>query len=309
MNLDYLRYFVKLAEVRHYTRAAEQLCITQPSLSHAIHLLEAELGVPLFEKTGRNTELTRFGEEFLDCSRRTLETLDQGVESLQRSARGEGLIRLGLLRVLGTEFVPGLAAEFLAQHPGKHIEFSFHTDRTQGLVEGLIRQSYDLIFCSRPSPEQKLTAVPVTSQDLVLIVPRGHPLAGQHSVDLAQTLPYPQICFSRGSGLRDVVDTLFEAAGGAPQIAYETEEDQVIAGLVAQGFGIAVVPYMDLLLKLDLSILQISAPPYKREFFLVSNEQAFLPPAAEHFRAFVLERCRMTSTDYGENISDDRKNT
>lgn len=65
MNLDYLRYFVKLAELRHYTKAAEQLRITQPSLSHAIRLLEDELGVPLFEKTGRNTTLTSFGEEFL----------------------------------------------------------------------------------------------------------------------------------------------------------------------------------------------------------------------------------------------------
>ena len=126
MNLDYLRYFVKLAEVRHYTKAAEQLCITQPSLSHAIRLLETELGVPLFEKTGRNTALTRF-------------------------------------------------------------------------------------------------------------------------------------------------------------------EDQVIAGLVAQGFGIAVVPYMDLLLKLDVTILEISAPPYKREFFLVHNDNVFLPPAARNFRQFVLD--------------------
>ena len=82
---------------------------------------------------------------------------------------------------------------------------------------------------------------------------------------------------------------LFAAAGGAPQIAYETEEDQVIAGLVAQGFGIAVVPYMDLLLKLDLAILEISAPPYKREFFLVHNDNVFLPPAARNFRQFVLD--------------------
>lgn len=84
MNLDYLRYFVRLAEVGHYTKAAEQLCITQPSLSHAIRQLEAELGVPLFERAGRNTTLTRFGAEFLDCARQTLSTLDQGVSSPPR---------------------------------------------------------------------------------------------------------------------------------------------------------------------------------------------------------------------------------
>lgn len=289
MNLDYLRYFVKLAEVRHYTKAAEQLCITQPSLSHAIRLLEAELGVPLFEKAGRNTVLTCFGEEFLACAQRTLSTLDQGVSSLQRSAQGEGLIRLGFLRVLGIDYIPRLAARFLAAHPEKNIRFEFHTDRTQGLLDGLMDRRYDLIFCSEPAPELHLTAVPVTRQDLVLIVPRNHPLSSRHSVDLAEALPYPQIYFSKGAGVRKVVDELFLAAGGTPQIAYETEEDQVIAGLVAQGFGIAVVPYMDLLLKLDLAILEIRTPPYKREFFVIHNDKAFLPPAAWNFRQFVLE--------------------
>ena len=92
MNLDYLRYFVKLAEVRHYTRAAEQLCISQPSLSHAIRQLETELGVPLFEKNGRNTTLTRFGTDFLSCAQRTLAALDDGVTALQKSARGSGVV-------------------------------------------------------------------------------------------------------------------------------------------------------------------------------------------------------------------------
>ena len=108
-------------------------------------------------------------------------------------------------------------------------------------------------------------------------------------MDLAEALAYPQIYFSEGAGLRKVVDELFAAAGGEPQIVLETEEDQVIAGLVAQGFGIAVVPYMDLLLKLDLAILEISSPPYKREFFLVQDDRVFLSPAARDFRRFVLE--------------------
>lgn len=288
MNLDYLRYFVKLAEVQHYTKAAEQLCITQPSLSHAIHQLETELGVPLFEKSGRNTVLTRFGEEFLDCSRRTLATLEQGITSLRHSAQGEGLIRLGFLRVLGVDYIPKAAARFLEANPGKNIRFEFHTERTQALLEGLLSQNYDLVFCSKPSPRLHVTAFPVTRQDLVLIVPKNHPLSDRHSIDLAEALPYPQVCFTRSSGLRALTDSLFAQVGGSPKIAYETEEDQVIAGLVAQGFGIAVVPYMDLLLKLNLSILQISTPPYKREFFVVNHDDVLLSPAARNFRQFVL---------------------
>ena len=113
MNPSYIRYFVELAHVQHYTNAARNLNITQPSLSHAISQLEEELGVMLFEKNGRNTELTAFGREFLACAERSLGTLDAGVESIQKEAAGDGVIRLGLIRPLGMEFVPRLAAEYL----------------------------------------------------------------------------------------------------------------------------------------------------------------------------------------------------
>ena len=289
MNLQQLRYFVELAHTQHFTRAAERLCITQPSLSHAVTQLETELGVPLFERTGRATALTRYGEQFLTCVQQALTTLDEGVDALQRVARGEGLIRLGLLRTLGVEFVPKLAARFLAANPDRDIRFTFNTGVTQQLLEGVLANRFDLVFCSQPPAELRLTAVPVSRQDLVLIVPRSHPLASLHTVDLADTLSYPQIYFSKGSGMRDVVDGLFAQIGGSPQIAYETEEDQVIAGLVSQGFGISVVPYMELLLRLDVKILQISRPVWERNFYLVSNDRFYLPPAVRQFRQYVLD--------------------
>ena len=288
MNLFHLRYFVQLALTQHYTRAAEQLCITQPSLSHAITQLETELGVPLFEKTGRNTTLTHLGKEFLACAESTLSTLDAGVESMQRIARGEGLIRLGLLRTLGVDYIPRLASSYLAANPGKDIRFTFNTGVTQHLLDGLAARRFDLVFCSCPAAELGLTAVPVEKQDLVLITPRNHPLAARHTIDLQDTLLYPYIYFARGSGLRYVVEDLFAQLDGHPQIAYETEEDQVIAGLVAQGFGIAVVPYMDMLLRLDVRILQISHPTYERNFYMISDDKAFLSPAVQDFRQFVI---------------------
>ncbi len=297
MNLDHLRYFVKLAEVRHYTRAAEQLCISQPSLSHAINQLEAELGVPLFERSGRNTTLTRFGEEFLECAQRSLETLDVGVGSLQRSARGEGVVRLGFLRTLGVDYIPRLTADFLAADPDCGIQFTFHSGLSGGLIDGLLQKKFDLVFCSEPDPSLGLAAVPVTSQELVMIVPKGHELSGVESIDLADTLKYPAICFAEGSGLRRVIDRMYEQVGGKPAAIIETEEDEVIAGLVAAGFGIAVVPYMDMLNKLDISVLKITSPPYRRDFFMVQDDSVFLPPAAQRFRSFVLGRAWVGSSD------------
>lgn len=289
MNLFYLRYFVTLAHVQHYTKAAEQLCITQPSLSHAIAQMEKELGLPLFEKSGRKTTLTRFGEEFLSCAEHTLSVLDGGIESIQRSARGEGLIRLGFLRTLGVEFIPRLAASFLKEHSALDIRFTFHTGVTQDLLDGLAARKFDLVFCSQPPENRNFTAVPVQKQELVLIVPGSHPLAHLPSVDLSETAPYPQIFFEKSSGIRAVVDKMFTQAGIIPQIAYETEEDQVIAGLAAQGFGIAVVPYMDLLLKLDLKILQISSPASERSLFMIHDSHVFMPPSVQRFRQFVLD--------------------
>lgn len=294
MNLDHLRYFVKLAEIRHYTRAAEQLCISQPSLSHAINQLETELGVPLFERSGRNTTLTRFGEEFLECAQRSLDTLDVGIGSLQRSARGEGVVRLGFLRTLGVDYIPGLTADFLNADPDCGIQFSFHSGLSGELIDGLLQRKFDLVFCSEPDPSLGLSAVPVTSQELVMIVPKNHPLAGQESVDLADTLQYPAVFFAEGSGLRKVIDRMYDKVGGRPASVIETEEDEVIAGLVSASFGVAVVPYMDMLQKLDISLLKISSPPYSRDFFMIQDDAVFLPPAAQRFRSFVLGRASKT---------------
>ena len=262
MNLFHLRYFVKLAYTKHYTRAAEELCITQPSLSHAINQLENELGLPLFERTGRNTELTRFGVQFLETAEATLAALDSGVDELKREARGEGLIRLGFLRTLGVEFVPKLARGFLDRNPGRDIRFTFSTGTglTNDLLNGLKERKYDLVFASKPPDDEDFEAVAVERQDIVMIVPRSHPLAGLHSVNLADTLQYPLVAFGRSSGMRGVVDDMYRRIGAEPRIAYETAEDQVVAGLVAQDFGIGVVPYMDMLLRLDVKILQNCQP-------------------------------------------------
>lgn len=86
----------------------------------------------------------------------------------------------------------------------------------------------------------------------------------------------------------NVVDRLFTKIDSKPHIAYETEEDEVIAGLVAQGFGIAVVPYMDMLMKLDIKIIQISSPVWERNFYMVNDDQTYMSPAVRSFRQFVL---------------------
>ena len=250
--------------------------------------MEKELGVPLFEKNGRNTLLTPFGREFLACAEHTLSTLDDGIASLQRSACGSGLIRLGFVRPLGIRFVPRLAAEFLQAYPENDIRLTFHTGITRQLLDDLQQQKVDLLFCSKPQDDLKLTAVPVQKQELVVIVPQNHPLAVNTGVRLADTASYPHIYFTQTSGIRSVIDDMFLRENAVPNIVTETEEDEVIAGLVAEGFGIAVVPYMDLLQKLPVKILSITSPSYERNFYLVHDDSVYMPPAVENFYRFVV---------------------
>ena len=124
-------------------------------------------------------------------------------------------------------------------------------------------------------------------------MPQNHPLAARSAKDgicLSDTASYPHIYFTKTSGIRSVIDDMFHRENVIPNIVYETEEDEVIAGLVAQDFGIAVVPYMDLLSKLPVRILPILSPDYERNFYLVHDGSVYMPPAVENFRNFILNR-------------------
>ena len=233
--------------------------------------MEKELGVKLFEKNGHKITLTQFGEEFLSYAEKTLDVLDDGIASIKRSAMGNGTIRLGLVRPLGISYVPRMAAAFIK----KNMQLG----------------KYDLLFCSKPSEEYHFTAEPVMKQRLVLITSKGHPLAKKmkRSINLAETAGYSYVCFDKNSGIRSIFDEMLKKADITVKVAYETEEDQVIAGLVANGFGIAVVPYMDILEKMSVEIFEIESPEYERSFYMVNDNSTYMSPAVETFRNFVIE--------------------
>ncbi len=293
MNLIHLRYFVELAHTHHYSRAAEKLCITQPSLSYAIAQLENELGVPLFDKTRRNACLTCFGEQFLNYVENCLQILDDGVEAMQRGARGEGTIRLGLIRPAGVTFVPELAERFIKENARKDIHFKFSTGITQDLLRGLQTQHYDMVFCSNPQNNVAFQSDIVLQHKMVLIVPPEHALSCHNSIRLEDTIQYPYVYFSKDSGLRYVVDSLFKESGLQPRIAYEILEDEVVAGMVARNFGIAVVPETCILSNMNLKIIRIENPILTRNIYMVRNKTGYISPVVSEFQNFVLKECKI----------------
>ena len=156
MNLNQLYYFVKLAETEHYTKAAEELNISQPSLSHSIRALESELGTRLFEKRGRNIVLTRYGSLFREYAEQSLKTLDTGVRKV-RSLTGqtEGVIELAYIYTLGSEFVPQLVSDFIHTYEELNVKFRFTVGNTSEVIQGLKDEKYDIGFCSMAEKESK----------------------------------------------------------------------------------------------------------------------------------------------------------
>ena len=177
MNLNQLTYFVTLAQIENYTRAAKRLDITQPSLSHAISNLEKELQVPLFERHGRNVTMTKYGEMFLKYVQDSLHILNLGVERIQEAARiPGGSISIGYIHTQGRRFIPELVRGFLNEQEGKKIDFRFQNAATGSLIRGLKEEKFDVIFCSRAEGEKEISFVPVSEEKLVAVVPENHAL-------------------------------------------------------------------------------------------------------------------------------------
>lgn len=294
MNLYHLRYFVTLAELQHYTKAAEVLAITQPSLSHAITNLEDEIGIKLFEKDGRNIVLTKEGKDFLYDVKSSLSILDNSVKKMEMLSAGNGVINVAFIRVMGTFFLPKIIRSFLNENKGKKIHFGLHTSTglSKDLLEDLKNRKFDVVFCSKFEDDPLIDFTPVSSQNLVLAVHKNHPLAEKEEVRLKETLNYPYIMFKKRSGLRHITDLIFNRIGAFPQnVLFETEEDQVIAGFVAEGFGIAILPDMEILDILGVKKLQLINSYWERKLYMAVLKNSHHSQAVKNFCNFVKKNC------------------
>lgn len=289
MNLQHLKYFTQLAITEHFTRTSELLNITQPTLTHAINELEKELGVPLFEKTGRNVILTQYGKQFNEQISQALNIIDQTTKEMQNIGKGAGLLRIGTLRYTSIQFLPELAQKFRKNYPDLEIQFEFsnNTGKSADLIDGLIKGLYDCVFCTKFHQSQYIQYFPVLRNKLYLITPKNHPLTKKKQINLSDTLAYPQIWFTKTSGLRLTIECIFGTMMSQVDIAYEVEEDESIAGLIAAGFGIGIVPELPVLDSLDIEKLEISDADMYRTFYLVTSTIQRKTPIIENFIHFV----------------------
>lgn len=289
MNLNHLHYFRVLAKTEHYTQAANQLDITQPSLSHAIAALEKDLGCYLFEKQGRNIKLTKYGRIFYEYIDKGLQEVDLGERRLRElTSQENGWIDLAFIYTLGSHYVPHLLQSFLAQSQNRKIKFSLKQGNTTEILQGLKEEKYDVAFCSYVDNQPDINFLPIAQEEVVAIVSRSHPLAVHDSVDLARLKEETFVYYDRQSGIRPLLDSLFEQVGIEPNIICEVEEDSAVIGLVAINYGIALVPNIAMLEQFPVKKLTITNPPHDRYIYLATVKNRYLPPAVHTFCNFIV---------------------
>jgi DNA-binding transcriptional LysR family regulator len=302
MNLKHLEYFRVLANLEHYTQAADQLFITQPSLTYAISELEKELGTHLFERQGRNTRLTKYGRFFLSYVNRALSELEKGEKKLRDlTSPSHGTIDFAFIYTLGSHFVPTMLQAFFSEEANKNISFSFHQGNTKNIIQGLKDEKFDLAFCSFAENEPEIDFVPLLQQELVIIVPNNHPLATYDTISLKDTAPYPFVYFNKQSGIRPLIDSLFKKVDVTPKIVCEVEEDNAVAGLVAINYGIAIIPRIWSLNQFDVKILPIHFPIHQRFIYVASIKNKYLSATVHRFRDFAINYSNIHSLTTGNH--------
>ncbi|WP_414500442.1 LysR family transcriptional regulator [Zymobacter sp. IVIA_12111.31 C1] len=246
MELRHLRYFVAVAEERHFTRAAERLGIAQPPLSQQIKKLEQELGTPLFRRLTRGVELTEAGALFLEDARGIMSQVERARARAMSVARGEsGRISIGFASsAVFHPLVATLIRYYRDQYP--RVTISPIEGSTPSLVEGMDSGNIDAAVVRLPFNEcgDNYCMDVLAEEEMLIVLPAHHPLAGEEEIALEALERETLIMFPRslGPGLYDSIIAACRKAGFSPSLGQESPQVPSTVNMVAAGFGVSVVP-------------------------------------------------------------------
>ena len=271
-------YFAELAKLQHYGKAAKALNISQPGLSHAIKTLEDEYGVPLFQKEGRNVSLSRYGKELMQDVEEILDAYLRMEERAAGLRTEEKTVRIGTVYPLAAGTIPHMLREFGATFP-----FIIYNRLTPEIEEGLLDGKYDIGFCSELLKSEELEYYPLRESYIAAAVPEGHPLEGKENITLKEAAKYPQVMFSRTSGFRSLQEQIFAEQGIQVKSVCEAEEIEVITGLVENGFGISILPYMDIVRLHHITAIPVQTSSWKSKFYIARRKYGIRTAQEEAF--------------------------
>jgi LysR family hydrogen peroxide-inducible transcriptional activator len=241
IELQQLEQFVALARARNFTRAAAELNLSQSALSRAIQKLEDQVGQPLFERKPREVVLTDLGEILLDRAKEILKLVEDTFSLLSESGRN-GRIRLGAIPTIAPYFLPGLLRSFSEKHP--HISVVVQEDTTENLIKRCSHGEIDLAILALPLIAKYLEFEPLFDEELLLVVPSGHELAGRKKITAEAVEPYPFVMLNEGHCLSDQVASYCRRQSVQPVTVERISQLATIQELVALGHGVSIIPEM-----------------------------------------------------------------
>ncbi len=289
VTLRQLKVFEAVARHLSFSRAAEEMHLTQPAVSMQVRALEDEAGLPLTEQLGKKIFLTDAGAELARHARIVAQQLREAGEALaaMRGVAG-GVLRIGVVST-AKYFAPGLLAEFRRRHPG--IELRLEVHNRQVIVRQLADNEIDLAIMGRPPQEFATVAETFADHPLVIIAAADHRLAGRRSVAAADLAAETFLIREPGSGTRAAMERFFDEQGLVPQATFEMGSNETIKQAVMAGMGVAFISEHTIALELaagHLVRLAVRGTPVLRGWYVVQRAEKQLLPVAAAFREFLV---------------------
>ncbi len=288
-TLHQLQVFEAIARVGSFTRAAEELCLTQPTVSQQMKQLTKAVGMPLFEQLGKRLYLTAAGQEVLtvcrDISER-LSQLDMTLAELQGLKQGN--LRLAVTTT-AKYFVPRLLGPFRQRYPG--IKISLKVTNRQRLLERLNENLDDLYVLGQPPETLDITLRPFLENPLVVVAPHDHPLASEKNIPVQRIAEEPFIMREPGSGTRMAVERFFAENRATINVEMEIGSNEAIKQVIAGGLGVSILSRYALALegiKGPITILDVEGFPLQLHWYVLYPSGKQLSVVARTFLEYLL---------------------
>lgn len=258
MNRNHLAIFRVVAERGNMSRAAEVLHVSQPAVSSQVAQLERQLGALLFDREPRGVRLTAVGEELYDYARRIGQLEAEAEAAVADHLRlGKGRLAVGASTSIGSYFLPQVLGEFARRFPG--VQLSLSISNTEVIQRDLLDGTIDLGLTEGFASEEHFEITVFRPDEVILIMPPIHPLAGRISVTLAELEEYPLLAREPGSGTRAVIERALLERGIELRTAMSLGSSEALKRGVAAGLGLALVSELAVRLELEMGLL-VSVP-------------------------------------------------
>jgi LysR family transcriptional regulator, low CO2-responsive transcriptional regulator len=295
-TLHQLKVFEVVARHGSFTRAAEELFLTQPTVSIQVKQLTKAVGLPLFEQVGKRLYLTDAGRELLATCREIFDRLDQ-FEMTVADFKGLKQGRLRLAAVTTTKyFIPRLLGPFCQKYPG--IDIEFQVTNHERLVARLSENLDDLYILSQLPEHLDISYHAFLDNPLVVLAPVFHPLAQEKNIPLKRIAEEPFIMREPGSGTRSSIQKLLDQHGLSVKVRLELGSNEAIKQAIIGGLGISVLSRHTLGLEANtnkLAILDVEGFPIRRHWYAVYPAGKQLSVVAHTFFQYLLEEAKRIS--------------